>query len=173
MIVALDVGYGESEAGTVGLCGIVAFEQWVSESALVEDSVMVEGVAAYVPGRFFERELPCLLRGLEYLGIGHDAGIDVVVIDGHVRLDQAGAPGLGAYLFDALGASTPVVGVAKRPFNGLEAVEVARGTSLNPLFVTAAGMDEDTAASLVESMAGPFRIPTMLKRADALSRGIS
>ena len=90
---------------------------------------------------------------------------------GMCGFDQAGTPGLGAYLFDELGGSIPVVGVAKQPFRGLVAIEVLRGTSSKPLYVTAAGMGEDKAAGLVRSMAGPFRVPTMLRAADVLSRG--
>ena len=50
------------------------------------------------------------------------------------------------------------------------AVEVLRGSSARPLFVTAAGMPPALAASLVRRMADPFRLPDALRRADALAR---
>ena len=45
------------------------------------------------------------------------------------------------------------------------------GASARPLFVTAAGIGREQAARLVRDMAGPFRIPDALRRADALARG--
>lgn len=63
-----------------------------------------------------------------------------------------------------------MIGIAKRPFNGLEATGVERGVSKSPLWVTAAGMTEAKAAGIVAAMAGPHRIPTLVKRADQLSR---
>ena len=85
MIVALDVGYVETTAGAVGVCGFVGFERWDSSQPLLEKVVRVVDVAPYVPGRFFEGELPCLLAGLSRLA-GPDAQVDAVVVDGHVRL---------------------------------------------------------------------------------------
>jgi hypothetical protein len=49
------------------------------------------------------------------------------------------------------------------------AVQVLRGRSARPLFVTAAGMPPAQAASLIRTMAGPFRLPDALRRADALA----
>lgn len=46
-----------------------------------------------------------------------------------------------------------------------------RGTSTSPLFVTAVGIDPQVAADRVRDMHGPFRIPTLVKRADSLARG--
>jgi deoxyribonuclease V len=76
---------------------------------------------------------------------------------------------LGRYLYEATGI--PVVGVAKTFFHGHTGVmEVFRGESARPLFVSTAGFDLNQAASGVHAMSGPFRIPTLLKRVDALSR---
>jgi hypothetical protein len=47
---------------------------------------------------------------------------------------------------------------------------VLRGTSARPLFVTAAGMPRADAAELVRHMAGRFRVPDALRRADQLAR---
>ncbi|MFL5421116.1 MAG: endonuclease V, partial [Myxococcales bacterium] len=64
-----------------------------------------------------------------------------------------------------------VVGVAKSAFRGGEALPILRGTSRHSLFVTAVGMDAREAAQHVRAMHGAHRIPTLLKRADRLSRG--
>jgi deoxyribonuclease V len=45
-----------------------------------------------------------------------------------------------------------------------------RGDSSRPLYVTALGVDVETAAEDVRRMHGRFRLPTMLKRADRLCR---
>ena len=76
---------------------------------------------------------------------------------------------LGAHAHAEFGV--PVIGVAKTRFRtASHAVEVRRGHSGRPLLVTAAGMPAAEAASLVSRMAGPFRIPAALRRADALAR---
>ena len=56
--------------------------------------------------------------------------------------DGAGRPGLGAMLYRALDERAGVVGVAKTSFAGATAcVPVIRGSSQNPLYVSAAGID--------------------------------
>lgn len=171
MIVALDVGYTARGEATDGLCGVVAFATWTAALERAHCSVLVADVAPYVPGRLYERELPCLVRGVEVLAEQFGLAPSTLVIDGNVRLDQSGRPGLGQHLFEHYGERVPVVGVAKSAFTGLMATEVRRGRSDRPLFVTAAGMAEADAAAGVASMAGPNRIPTLLGLADALSRG--
>ncbi len=95
----------------------------------------------------------------------------VVVVDGYVWLDGVSVAGLGAHLYQALAGKVAVIGVAKRRFAGAgAAVEVVRGRSIRPLFITAAGMSAQTAAEHVRSMHGPNRIPTLLKRVDSLCR---
>ena len=67
--------------------------------------------------------------------------------------------------------AVPVIGVAKSAFRtATHAVPVLRGTSARPLFVTAAGMPRADAAELVRHMAGRFRVPDALRRADHLAR---
>ena len=170
MIVAIDVGYVETEAGVVGTCAAVAFTSFSSDEPLHETVVTVKDVAPYVPGRLFERELPCLLAALDAVARETGRSAETVVIDGNVRLDPDGKPGLGMILYDSLDSATPVIGVAKNPFVGLDALEVLRGESENPLYVTAVGVSEPDAARQIQSMAGGFRLPTLLKRADQLTR---
>lgn len=179
MIVALDVGYTDNSSdaaggvagGTMARCGVVAFREWTSTSPEHTHVVSVPNVAPYVPGQLFERELPALIAGLDAMASLAGGVPECVIVDGNVRLDQSGRPGLGLHLHDHLPTPIAVVGVAKSVFAGLEAQEVLRGSSRRPLYVTAIGIEEARAALLVGGMAGGHRIPTMLKIADQLSRG--
>jgi deoxyribonuclease V len=158
VIVAVDVDYRDKEA--VAAC--VGFAKWTDDKASFERVVRVPGVAAaYVPGAFYLRELPCVLAALK------DVTADVVVVDGYVMLTK-GKRGLGGHLHEAI--HKPVVGVAKNEFRGATAERVVRGGSKKPLFVTSEGMNAKDAAAAVRSMHGPFRIPTLLARADQLCR---
>jgi len=47
---------------------------------------------------------------------------------------------------------------------------VMRGSSARPLFVTASGMPTGDVADLVRRMAGRYRLPDALRRADTLAR---
>ena len=77
--------------------------------------------------------------------------------------------GLGRHLFEALGGRIRVVGVAKRAFAGGLGIPVQRGTSQQPLWVTATS-DPDGAAQSVAQMAGEHRIPMLLKAVDRSAR---
>jgi deoxyribonuclease V len=121
-------------------------------------------VLPYQPGEFYRRELPAIRAVLAGAG-----KLALLVVDGYVDLDAEGRPGLGAHAHAEFGV--PVIGVAKTRFRtASHAVEVRRGRSARPLLVTAAGMPAAEAATLVRRMAGPFRIPDALRRADALAR---
>jgi deoxyribonuclease V len=131
---------------------------------LAEKTATVPQVTPYRPGEFFARELPPLRAVLH-----HVRGLGLLVVDGYADLDPAGRPGLGAYAHGEFGV--PVIGVAKTAFRtATHAVAVQRGRSARPLFVTAAGMPAAEAADLIRHMAGPFRLPDALRRADALAR---
>jgi len=162
MIACLDVDYRGAAAYAAGL----AFHNWSDASPAMEKVIPVVGVHPYQPGQFFRRELPCLLVVLREL-----PSVSVVVVDGYVWLDGVSVAGLGAHLYQALAGKVAVIGVAKTRFAGARAAaEVFRGRSTRPLFITAAGMCAERAAEHVRSMHGPDRIPTLLKRADALCR---
>ena len=68
MIAALDVHYDEIESSA--LAAAVVFQNWEDEEPLQEYTVRCNGIAAYVPGQFFQRELPCLLAVLGVIQIG-------------------------------------------------------------------------------------------------------
>jgi deoxyribonuclease V len=60
--------------------------------------------------------------------------------------------------------------VAKSQFRtAAHAVPVMPGSSVRPLFVTAAGMPAAAAADLGRRMAGRYRLPGALRRADTLA----
>jgi len=163
VIVAVDVHY----EGDTARIGIVGFSAWTDAAPLfvrmVEDSAPYDD---YVPGEFYRRELPALLGALR-----DNADVDTVVVDGYVRL-APDRPGLGWRLYETLGSQIRVVGVAKNHFKGAHAIEVLRGGSRKPLFITAAGVAPTVAAGAVAAMAGSHRMPTLLQLADRASRGL-
>ena len=163
MITCIDVHYKKTGATAAGLL----FENWPDENSISEIIVRINQVKPYEPGRFYRRELPCLLRVIDKI---HDP-LEAVLIDGYVWLDENVSPGLGAYLYKALDESVPVIGVAKSPFRGsVFAQKVFRGRSKSPLYVTAVGMAPRIAAESINRMHGAYRIPTMLKKVDQLCR---
>lgn len=165
MIAAIDVHYTDRLAGV----GCILFHQWGDDTPAAEQSMRMETQDDYVPGEFYRRELPCLLAILDVL----DDCPDCILIDGYVWLGSD-RPGLGEHLRRALGGQPCVVGVAKEPFAGNDCAEaVHRGSSRRPLFVTASGIPPSDAASLVAGMHGAFRLPTLLKHVDRLSRRVS
>ncbi|HHO51387.1 MAG TPA: endonuclease V [Deltaproteobacteria bacterium] len=163
MIVATDVLYDEEQH--TGLAAAVAFGGWGDEVAQREWTHLVQDIEPYVPGSFYKRELPCLLALLAPVL----EQLSVVLVDGHAWL-AADRPGLGHHLWEALDQQIPVIGVAKARFYGGYAQEVLRGRSKKPLYVTAAGMDPASAVVHLLQMHGPYRVPTLLKRVDKLTR---
>ena len=154
-----DVAYHED----VARAACILADSWDADRPIDSFVALRTPVADYVPGAFWQRELPVLLTLLE--GVKPD----IVIVDGYVWLDAEGRKGLGAHLYDALGAV--IVGVAKQSFNGGEfAHTVVRGTSNKALWVTAVGMDPAIAAAHVLAMHGEHRIPTLLAAADRLAR---
>lgn len=159
---AVDVQYDE-EADCAVAAGVV-FDEVAASCAIEERVERVDGIEPYVPGRFYRREMPCILKLLDCI----KSNWDVLIVDGYVDLGER--PGIGRHLYDELGGEKVVIGVAKNWFNGSSAKEMCRGSSEKPLFVTAAGMPVMEAVRLVSAMHGDFRIPTLLARVDSLAR---
>jgi deoxyribonuclease V len=134
----------------------------------VEERVARSPIAAdYRPGELYLRELPPLQEVLEGL-----TGLGAVVVDGYVWLEDG--PALGGHLYRALGEQIPVIGIAKNPLAVAgPCAKVLRGGSRKPLYVSAAGCGLEDAADRVFRMHGPHRIPTLVRRADQLSRAAS
>jgi deoxyribonuclease V len=164
MILAVDVHYPQEGARVAG----VTFADWQACKPEQEWVTRVSSVAGYEPGQFYRRELPCILELLKHV---HPLP-ECIVIDGYVYLGRDEKPGLGKYLHDTLEGKCVIIGVAKRRFEGtpLE-VELFRGKSRRPLYVTAAGINQAEARRLIMEMCGESRLPALLKRVDQLCRG--
>jgi deoxyinosine 3'endonuclease (endonuclease V) len=168
MKIALDVKYHPNGWATTGA---VVFEDWQSTSIVADYVKHRSSVEPYIPGQFYKRELPCLEDILIEPMKQYD--IDTFIIDGYVNLTTG--DGLGKHLYNMLldkgHTNFSVVGVAKSSFKLASGTEVLRGGSVRPLYVTSEGISEQEAAQYVQQMSGPYRIPTMLKYADALPAG--
>ncbi len=165
MILAFDTYYFDKKAKTACVC----FENWTTDDICKVYTETLEEVEMYIPGEFYKRELPCILSLFSKIEI---EPIEAIIVDGFVFLDDHGKLGLGGHLFKALEEKIPVIGVAKNNFASIESKKKAllRGNSKRPIYITAIGIDLDTASNYIKSMAGEFRIPTLLKRLDTLSR---
>ncbi|HJV66917.1 MAG TPA: endonuclease V [Geomonas sp.] len=163
MILVVDVAYSEEDAVAAG----VLFRDWRDDAPVREVVSHHPHPASYQPGEFYKRELPCILK----LITDHALQPDCIIVDGFVYLDGCHQPGLGKRLYDALGGEVAVIGVAKSPFKGIgPEFAIYRGESVKPLFVTAAGIDLEQAKAYVLGMHGGYRVPSLLKRADQLSK---
>ena len=165
MILAFDTHYKDQKAKTV----CVSFANWTDSEPCNIFSEILHGISEYEPGAFYKRELPCILSLLQKIPEG---SVDFIVVDGFVVLDDGGKPGLGAHLFNNLDQKVPVIGVAKSSFfeNSKHVRELKRGSSKNPLYVTAMGVDLGEAYEMIKNMHGSFRIPTLLQLLDSQSK---
>jgi deoxyribonuclease V len=166
MLACVDVDYRPD--ATMAAC--VIFRAWEDEAEAAHFVDRGPPAEPYVPGEFYRRELPALLRVLAQV----PDPLTTVVIDGYVWLAGEDRPGLGAHLYEALECRVPVIGVAKTAFQASRlAVPVLRGTSQRALLVTSVGVDVQAAAAYIQRMHGPSRLPTLLKRVDRLCREAS
>lgn len=164
MKAAVDVHYGRE--GATAAC--VVFESWEDTAPIEVHRATIADPAEYQPGRFYERELPCLLAVLRVAGREFES----IVIDGYVHLRPGAGKGLGQHLREALPYPAAVIGVAKNFLKVADRfVPVLRGRSYKPLFVSAVGCPLAEARKTLLIMPGPYRIPTLLKLADTLARG--
>ena len=162
MFVCVDVHYYDDN----GVASCVVFRDWTDDCGVQEVVKHLRKVRDYMPGFFYKRELPCIMGVLSKA----QGPIHAVVIDGYVWLGKE-IPGLGAHLYDKLGGTCTVIGVAKSRFKGNSfAKPIFRGRSKRPLYITAAGIASQIAAQHIQQMHGKFRIPTLLKRVDSLAR---
>ncbi|MEL6942504.1 MAG: endonuclease V [Bacteroidota bacterium] len=162
MIVAIeDVHYRATFAKAVS----IEFETWQDVQPTAIHEVEIKEVADYVPGQFYKRELPCILKVLEETSLKN---IELIIIDGYVTLNDAGKYGLGMYLYEVLLEKIPIIGVAKKAFKDNEKLvrKILRGESKKPLYVSSVDIDVDLAANYIQNMAGEYRIPNLLKILD-------
>jgi deoxyribonuclease V len=165
MLLAFDTFYTENSAKTI----CIAFENWADETPKTIYTDITSSPEAYESGAFYKRELPCILHLLQKMNLD---SIEIMIIDGFVVLDDNGKLGLGGHLFHHFEQKIPIIGVAKNDFAHLNTLKRAllRGESKKPLFITALGIDLSEATEHIRTMAGEFRMPTLLKQLDALTR---
>lgn len=163
---AIDVHY---EGETAFVAGITFSEPTQKEPDHIYYSEL-EVPGEYESGEFYKRELPCIIKLIEE----NNLFPSVVIIDGFTYLDSQHSVGLGARLesyFSDEGKDVGVIGVAKNSRKDTpQSWEVLRGSSAKPLYVKAAGMNDDVARKIISEMHGDFRHPTLLKLVDQLCR---
>ncbi len=165
MILAFDTYYFDNKAKTVCL----SFEDWNIEYNYNVFTEIIYDVEEYVSGEFYKRELPCILSLLSKIELEK---ITAIIIDGFVFLNDENKFGLGAYLYEKLDKKIPIIGVAKKDFATIQnnRLELYRGKSKNPLFITSVGIDLVQASQKIREMNGEYRIPTLLKKLDRLTK---
>lgn len=165
MILAFDTYYYDNKAKTVCL----EFEKWSENKNFKIYTEIIDNVEEYIPGEFYKRELPCIISLLNKCDLKN---IEVIIVDGFVYLDDENKFGLGGYLYEKLNKKIPIIGVAKTNFATIEKHKkpLFRGESKKPLFITAIGIELDDAVQKIESMNGEYRIPTLLKELDRLTK---
>lgn len=165
MILAFDTYYFDNKAKTVAL----TFKNWEDSIEQNIFSELLENAEEYTSGEFYKRELPCILSLIKNI---NPKEIELIIIDGFVYLNDDLKKGLGAYLYESLNQKVPIIGVAKTDFISLKSNKrlLLRGESKNPLYITAIGIHLDKATSNIQLMHGEYRIPTLLKRLDMITK---
>lgn len=164
MILAIDIHYKSAYAKAVGVLFSIADEQ---PQKIITD--LIKDVKDYQSGAFYKRELPCILQLLKQVDL---TIIQYIIVDGHVFIDNNKTHGLGGYLWEALNQTIPIVGIAKRTFFNTEQVitPIYRGKSSNPLYLSCIGMSFQKALAEINKLHGSYRIPTILKILDQISK---
>jgi len=163
MIACIDVDYKDHQAHVACL----VFKNIKDAVPNRVYTIMVDEIHDYIPGEFYKRELPCILKVLEMV----KEKITMIIVDGYVWLDANSRRGLGAYLYIHLNEKIPVIGVAKNKFKGSNHLgEVLRGESQKPLYITAAGLNLKAAMEMIRQMDGEYRFPTLLREVDQACR---
>jgi deoxyinosine 3'endonuclease (endonuclease V) len=160
MKLAIDAYYNNiNEAKVVGLI----FEDWnaIEPNKIVTTSV--KDVQKYEPGKFYKRELPCIMKLLELINM---EVVEVIIIDGYVYLDDINKPGLGFHLYEKLNKKYPIIGVAKTYYYNNIALKICRGQSKTPLYITSIGININDAGNNIKNMYGEYRMPKLLKLLD-------
>ncbi len=123
----LDVHYGREMASAACL----VFEGWQDDRPLEIIQSIQPIPGPYRAGRFYERELPCLLTVLQQTG----RTFETLVIDGYVHLKPDAGKGLGEHLHESLASAPKIVGIAKNPLKIADRyLPVHRGRSKKPLY---------------------------------------
>lgn len=164
MILAFDTYYFDNHAKTV----CISFNSWTDDKCSIYTETL-DNVEDYQSGEFYKRELPCILSLLRIIDYSK---VEAIIVDGFVFLDDNNKLGLGGHLYKELKSIIPIIGVAKNNFATIEKHKrvLLRGKSKKPLFITSIGIDIDIATRHIRDMNGTFRIPTLLKYLDTLTK---
>ena len=149
--------------------GIVEFESWDDSRPRSVHRIEIESNESYQPGEFYRRELPPILGALKKVKIEYAD----IVIDGYVHLASPLKWGLGMHLSHAMNDQTNILGIAKSRLPiASDYIRVYRGKSKRPLYVSSNNYREFEMQDIVSSMHGSYRLPTLIKAVDQVSRGI-
>lgn len=162
MIAVEDVNYLDENTA---VAAAVVFKAFTDKTPVAQYTAQVTDFGEYIPGKFYQRELPGIVAVLEKV----TEQLETIIIDGYVML-RDDRPGLGYHLWEHLGGQAAIIGVAKSLFSGANPITIFRGESRRPLYITALGMDPKVAAEHITHMEGAHRIPNLLKQADRLAK---
>ena len=175
MILALDSYYKDDICNT----SLVIFKHPWSDSPIYQDTIYTKVTSEYIPGEFYKRELPgiiMILKKLQKEKIDLWEHITTIIVDGFVTLKLGDKEwgGLGYYLqeyLESIGCNKRIYGVAKSKFGDCDQISklIYRGKSEKPLYVQST-FNIDIAANVIQQLHGKYRIPTILKSVDQLSR---
>lgn len=165
MILAFDTYYFENKAKTV----CIEFKEWEDDKFYKIHTEIIENIEGYTSGEFYKRELPCILSLLNKISI---TKVETIIIDGFVYLNDELKFGLGAFLHQKLNGKISIIGVAKTNFKTIEKnkIELFRGKSIKPIYITSVGMELNKASEKIKSMHGEYRIPSLLKELDIATK---
>lgn len=165
MILAVDTYYFENKAKTVA----ISFENWNDNIEQKVFTEIIDNISEYKSGEFYKRELPCILSIIKKINL---EDYEAIIIDGYVFVDDNSKLGLGGFLYEKLNKKIPIIGVAKTDFISLtnNKISLLRGKSKNPLFISSIGINLNEATEKIKFMSGEFRIPTLLKKLDTLTK---
>lgn len=167
-------GYYKEKEHLGKISGII-FKNWEDNEPIDGISIIINNFDSYIPGEFYKRELPGIVKLLENIDLDK---FDTIILDSHVWLwnDEESfekpKPGLGAHLYKKLGRKNlNIIGIAKSYYrdNNLHTFQCFRGNSKNPLYVDSINQDKDY-SEVIKSMYGNFRIPYLIKLADTKSK---
>lgn len=167
-------GYYKEKEHLGKISGII-FKNWEDSEPIDKISIIINNFDSYIPGEFYKRELPGIVKLLENIDLDK---FDTIILDSHVWLwnyeesFEKPKPGLGAHLYEKLGRKNlNIIGIAKSYYcdNNMHTFSCFRGNSKNPLYVDSINQDKDY-SEVIKSMYGNFRIPYLIKLADTESK---
>jgi deoxyribonuclease V len=164
MVLALDVHYKGHIAKAVGV--LFEWEDIMPKEIIIE---YVEKIEEYIPGEFYKRELPCLLKIIKKINL---KAIEAIIIDGYVYIDNNFKYGLGGILWENLEQQIPIVGIAKTSFfsNKDTVKELFRGCSKKPLFISSIDYNVEKITEKIMNMSGNYRMPNILIELDRITK---